>query len=127
MNQGGEHTPEQQPEGHQAVHDHAVEPLGQASVQAYIEYLDEGLGRPWKRPLGEGFRWFLEDAIGVDIEELSDDEQRLMTWLAQWDHWTVQTIGTLINRSRAQAYEDGRAEAQDQDEADPKAVAVPTL
>lgn len=118
ITQGGE-----QPHQHQAERrEHAVTPhageeqqqdnpdliFAQDSVHAYINYLDQQLGEPLHRPLREGFRWFLEDALAVPTERLSDDEVRCLEWLSGWDHWTVENIGKLINRARSLAYEEGR-------------------
>lgn len=114
--QGGEHTPQQE-----NARPHVGLSEGEAAVKVYIDYLDEHLGEPLHRPLVEGFRWYLDDAIGVESEELSDDEQRLMRWLTNWDHWTVGTLGLLLRRARAQAYAEGR-EAAEEGEADRRTI-----
>lgn len=111
MKEGGEYYPNQAAET--GVARKLEPPLRMQprvpDVRDYIEVLDEGLGRPWRTPTNEGFQWFLADAIGLDADQMSDDEAKMMAWMASWDHWTVQTLGQLIQRARAQAYAEGHA------------------
>lgn len=118
INRGGE-QPHQQHEAPAGSVDQEttgqVQPelvFAQECVHAYIDYLDKGLGEPWRRPLREGFRWFLEDALAVPTDQLSADEARCLEWLSGWDHWTVENVGKLINRARSLAYEEGRQAAR---------------
>lgn len=113
---GGEHTPQPHQPDHEAVGDYVEPGIPQdianrftiGPVQAYVDYLDDKLGQPLSPPLREGFRWFLDDAIGLNTEDLTDDEHRILRWLEGWDHDVVGTVGTLIVRARAQAFVEGR-------------------
>lgn len=50
----------------------------------------------------------IEDAIGVDLEDLDDDESRCLEWLAGCDDTTVAGVAALLDRARNQ----GRGELE---------------
>jgi hypothetical protein len=44
---------------------------------------------------------YLIDAAGIGDQELSEDEQRFLEWMAGWDGWTIETAGSILLRARA--------------------------
>lgn len=86
-------------------------PQAQQPAERYVRYLAERLAADRPHLLRHAYEWFLIDAVGVEEPELSERERATVAWLAAWDDPTVQGVGDLLNRARAEGWRAGCAHA----------------
>lgn len=72
------------------MEDHTARGSGLAHIH-YIVIL-------WRKGMSEEYLKILEKALeGI---ELTEEENRLVEWIAGWDLWTVQQFGQIIKKCR---------------------------
>lgn len=72
------------------MEDHTARGSGLAHIH-YIVIL-------WRKSMSEKYLKILKKALeGI---ELTEDENRLVEWIAVWDLWTVQQFGQIIKKCR---------------------------